>query len=283
NGAGTDIDALTDLGIADIGQVVDLGTGTDHRLLGLDEVADLGLALQYCAGPQPRVGPDVTVLTDLGALQVAEGLDHAAGPDHRIADHAVGFNGDIVLDHHPAFEQHVDVDANITTYADFAAHVQPRRIRQRGTLGHQPLGFTGLPGTFQHRQLLAVVGTHDLQLIAGLHHADLYRLVDRQLDHIGEVVLALGVVVRQPGQPGLYAAARQQHDAGIALADLQLFRTGVLLFNDGLHLPLGVAQDAPVAGGIAQQHGEHAEAVHRSLLDQRLEGVHGQQRHITIE
>src|SRR5690554_8116773 len=54
NGAGTDIGALTDLGIADIGQVMDLGAGTDHRLLGLDEVADLGLALKYGTGAQPR-------------------------------------------------------------------------------------------------------------------------------------------------------------------------------------------------------------------------------------
>src|SRR5690606_10327803 len=173
--------------------------------------------------------------------------------------------------------------SDITAYADYTAYVQSRRIRQRGALDHQPLGFTGLPGTLEHRQLLAVVGAHDLQLIAGLHHADLYRLADRQLNHIGEVVFALGVVVRQPGQPGLDAAARPQHDAGIALPDLALFRTGILLFDDGLHLPLGVAQDAPVAGGIAQQHGEHAEAVHRSLLDQRLEGLHRQQRHITIE
>src|SRR5690606_23439032 len=41
--AGADIGFGTDAGIADIGQVIDLGAGLDARLLHLDEIADMRL------------------------------------------------------------------------------------------------------------------------------------------------------------------------------------------------------------------------------------------------
>ena len=50
NGAGANISASADAGIADITEVVDLSTGGDLGRLGLDEITD------PCALTKPRAG-----------------------------------------------------------------------------------------------------------------------------------------------------------------------------------------------------------------------------------
>src|SRR5690606_1155723 len=224
------------------------------------------------AGPQPGVGPDITVFTHLGALQVTEGLDHAAALDHRVADHAVGTDDHVVFYHHPALEHHVDVYADIPADGHLTTHIQPRRVRQGGALHHQPLGFTPLPAALQHGQLLAVVGPHDFQLVRRLGHFHRHSAGDRQGNQIGQVVFALGVVVGQAGQPVCRLAARQHHDAGIAFVDLQLFRRGVLLLDDGLNPAALVTDDPSIAGRVLHQYREQSQAVVARLVNQRPEG-----------
>ena len=46
-------------------------------------------------------------------------------------------------------------------------------------------------------------------------------------------------------------------EAGVALVDRRLIGRGVLLLDDALDLPVGIADDAAVAGGVVQLHGEH--------------------------
>src|SRR5690606_5895142 len=143
DGTRADIRAAAHLRVTDVGQVIDLRAGTQHGLLGLDKVADLGSGVQPGTGTQPGIRTDVTLLADLGAVQVAERLDHRAGLDHRITNHAVRLDDHPVLDHHPTFEHHVDVNADIPSDAYLTPYVESCRISQRGALDHQPLGFTG--------------------------------------------------------------------------------------------------------------------------------------------
>jgi hypothetical protein len=56
-----------------------------------------------------------------------------------------------------------------------------------------------------------------------------------ELDHVGQVVLALGVAVVQPRQPAFEQAGRHGHDAAVDLVDLALGLGGVLLLDDGQH------------------------------------------------
>src|SRR3546814_7393717 len=53
DGAGPEIGAGADPGVADIGEVVGLGTRFDHRVLDLDEVADVGTFADRRPRPQP--------------------------------------------------------------------------------------------------------------------------------------------------------------------------------------------------------------------------------------
>ena len=82
-----------------------------------------------------------------------------------------------------------------------------------------------------------------------------------QTDHVGQVVLALGVVVVDAGQPVLEPGGRRGQDACVDFLDGALGLGGVLVLDDAADLAGGVAHDAAVAGGIVQHLGEHGGAI----------------------
>jgi len=87
DGARPDISAGADKGVAEIGQMIGFGAGLDHRLLDLDEVADVRALAEPRAGPQPGKRSDQGVLADLRADDVRERADHGAvGDRHVVAD-----------------------------------------------------------------------------------------------------------------------------------------------------------------------------------------------------
>ena len=73
--ARTDVRFCADLDIAQIGQVIGLCAFVQMRLLGFDEIADLGLFLEHCAGTQSGEGADFGSAGDAGAFDMAIGAD----------------------------------------------------------------------------------------------------------------------------------------------------------------------------------------------------------------
>src|SRR3990172_596430 len=69
-------------------------------------------------------------------------------------------------------------------------------------------------------------------------------------DDAGEVVLALGVVVRQPREPGFQLRRGHDHDAGVHLPD-RLLGVGRVLLLDDARNRAGFAHHAAVAMWIA--------------------------------
>ena len=78
------------------------------------------------------------------------GLDHRAGGDARIADHAVRADAHAVAELDLAFEDAVDVDLDVAAAAQLAAQVEARRVGQAHAGFHQRLGLaragSGAPG-----------------------------------------------------------------------------------------------------------------------------------------
>src|SRR5687768_2080603 len=70
DGAGTDIGAGTNGGVADIAEVVGLGAGLDDRLLDLDEIADVHVVLEASARAKSRIGADQSSLADMRLLEM---------------------------------------------------------------------------------------------------------------------------------------------------------------------------------------------------------------------
>src|SRR3954468_14584766 len=81
DGARPDVGPRADTGVADIAQVVDLGSGLDHRLLDLDEVADMDTLAQVSTRPQAGIRAEGGARVHLTSFEVTEALDL-----HTVAD-----------------------------------------------------------------------------------------------------------------------------------------------------------------------------------------------------
>src|SRR5262249_15953638 len=88
--AGADIGFGTYLRIAEIGEVIGLGAGTEPGGFDLDKIADVDVALQHRAGAQPCVRADNRAFGDGRAIEMREGAnvdiirDANAGTEHDI-------------------------------------------------------------------------------------------------------------------------------------------------------------------------------------------------------
>ncbi|MNM74023.1 hypothetical protein D3C81_857720 [compost metagenome] len=132
-------------------------------------------------------------------------------------------------------------------------------------------------------ELAAIVGALHFHGVLRLRGGHRQAVGHRHGDHVGQVVLALGVAVGQPAHPLGHARAGHGEDAGVALADRALLGGRVLLLDDGADLPLGVANDPAIAGGIGQLHGEQGQLRRAGVGQQALEGRRLDQRHVAVQ
>src|SRR5687767_12021554 len=246
DGAGADVDVASHRGIADVGEVVGLGAGADVGLLHLDEVADVDFLLEARARAQPRVGADAAILADAGRVDVAERLDARAGADLGVADHAVGADLGAVGELDLALEHAVDIDAHVRPAGQAPAHVDTQGIGERDTGVHQPPRVAALVNALELSELLLAVHAQDLPAVGGLDARQRDLVLERERHYAGQVVLALGVVIVEPGDPVLQARRGQRHDAGVDLADLALRGARVLLLDDRSDGAAPIAHDAAV-------------------------------------
>jgi hypothetical protein len=270
DGAGADVDVPADGGIADIGEVVGLGAVGHRAVLHFDEVADVHVLAELRAGAQARVGADDAAAAGLGLLDVAEGGDARAGADDGIPQHAMRADLDAVAEHDAALEHAVHVDRHVAAAVELAAHVEPVGVEQGHALLHQQQRIAVLVDALQFGQLhLAVHAEHFPGLVGLGRHR--HALADRQPDDVGQVVLALRVVVAQRRQPAPERRGRRGDEAGVDLADGAFLVRGVALLDDAQDVAVVVAHDAAVAARIVQVLGQHAEAA-AGRFDQTRQG-----------
>src|SRR3546814_3226593 len=94
-----DIRGGADGDIAQIGQMVRLRALADHRILGLDEIADLCLFAEYRARTQPREGTDIAPRAEGRALDMAVGATlHPVRDRHPRAEKDIGFDFHVAAD-----------------------------------------------------------------------------------------------------------------------------------------------------------------------------------------
>ena len=217
-------------------------------------------------------------------------MDHGAGGDLGVADHAMRPDAHAVAQAHVALEHAADVDLDVHAARERAAQVEARRVGQAHAGVHLRVGVAALQPAFETRQLGRAVDAQHLGLVDRLGRADFDVVGHRVRDDVGQVVLALRVGVRQLGQPLLEPRGRRGHDAGVDLGDLALQRRRVLLFDDGPHQAnavgvagLDVAHDAAVAERVGQIDGQQREVLAGAGRDQRAQRLGADQRHVAVE
>ncbi|MNE25192.1 hypothetical protein D3C80_1185140 [compost metagenome] len=136
---------------------------------------------------------------------------------------------------------------------------------------------------FKFGKLLAVIGAlhfHGVVRLLGGHHQT---IAHGHGNDVGQVVLALGVVIGKSAHPVAETGKRQRQNAGIAFGDLAFGFVGIFLFDDGRHFTCVITNDAAVTGRVIQFDGQQAQLLRPHLLEQALQGVDLDQRHIAVE
>src|SRR5712691_6278159 len=87
--AGADVHVAADLAVADVREVIGLGTCAYATRLHLHEVADVHFFGEARARADARVGADAAVRADVGVLQVAERFDARPRADRHVFQNAI--------------------------------------------------------------------------------------------------------------------------------------------------------------------------------------------------
>ena len=284
--AGAVVDALAHRRVTQIGEVVSLRALRQRGVLDLDEVADVHLVAELRTGSQARERPDqraaANAHAELLAVDVGERMDHRAGTDDRIADHAVRADAHAVGQLDAPFEHAVDVHFDVAAAQQLAAQVEAGRVGQAHARVHQLLGPRALVAPLQLGQLARAVDPQHLGVAARMRGDHRHAVGDGHRDDVGQVVLALRVVVAQAAEPALERRGGRGHHAGVDLADLALRRRRVLVLDDALHR-VAIAHDAPVAAGVGQLDGQQRQAFTAAQVHQCARGGGLDQRHVAVE
>ena len=211
--------------------MVDLGPFADDGVLGLDEIADLAARGEIRARTQARERADLGILADGRALYVRK------RPDARARAHAdAGSEPDIGLERRARRDARVMVEEH-------------GRGRGHGdAVPHQGVPSPVLPDGLRLGQFGHGV---DAEHVGGRCLDGANRQVPRagDLDRIGQVEFALGIVVADGGQQFGDMGPRKGHEPAIAQADPALVGACILVFADRGQLAVGFDQPA-VAGRI---------------------------------
>ena len=184
-------------------------------------------------------------------------LDDAAATDLRVGQARVRADDAILADFGGAHEH--DLGKQLDVLGDLHVRADPHLVGvDHGDAGcHMLVIDAALHDLGDLGQLDAGVDAQALGGVVGGKRQHGTAGVAADLKHVGKIELALGVVVADLGQRIEQGTRVEAVEAGVALVDRRLLGRGVLLLDDALDLAVGVADDAAVAGGIVQLHGEH--------------------------
>ena len=118
DGAGADVDAGADDGVAEVVQVVGLGAFAEGDLLGFDEVADVGSFADAALGAQVGVGAEDGVVGDLGGVEDAAVADGDVVAERGVLDDGVGADAAVGADVRGAEELDVGLDDGVGADVD---------------------------------------------------------------------------------------------------------------------------------------------------------------------
>ena len=191
-------------------------------------------------------------------------------------------NADAIAKRDFALEHTADVDEYIAPAAECAALIKARRVRKRHARLKLATRELALPQALKLGLLRAAVHAQRFKMRAGVRDLDPEAVGNRHADDVGQVVLALGVVIGQAIQPGFERRGGRGQNAGVDFFDRALRFGGVLVFDDRADLAIVIAHDAPVAGRILKNLGEHGNPL-AAGVEQLFQGFGLHQWHVAIK
>ena len=255
------VDAGAHGGVADVGQVGHLGTLADRGLLDFHVRTGLG-AVEH-VGARAQVGARAAVDAVLDDGLDGDGLiDDAAAADGGVGETAVGADGGVGAD--PSL----------------------RGVDEGDALGHPVLVDAVARDGGELRELDAAVDAQAVAVVIAVEDGDCLAVTLEDLEHVGQVVLGLRVVVADLVNVGGKLRAVEGVAAGVALQQRGgLLGRAVLLLDDALDLAVGAQLDTAVAKRIGRGHGHDGagELAGGDGLRELGDGVGGDERQVAVE
>ena len=177
-------------------------------------------------------------------------------------------------------ERDAGIEDGVGADLDGVVDIGARGIEHGDAVGHQPVQDAPAHDRGHRGELLSVVHAEALAGVLGDHRVEMVPALPEDLDHVGQVVLAL----RVPGgdaRQGRPEAAVEAVRAGADLADGALLGRGVAVLDDG-HRQAALADHPAVARGIVELGGEEGRRRARLpvSLDEATERGLGHERHV---
>src|ERR1700730_12971503 len=147
DGAGTDIGALADAAVADIGKVISLGALAELRRFYFYEIADARALANHGAGTEPREWSDRRARRDMRALEMGKRADRR-----------------LVLDHDARAEDDVGFYRHVAAEFGIGGKINRFRRDQCRPRRHRAFAQPFLQDGVRFGELLAVVDAHDFLL-----------------------------------------------------------------------------------------------------------------------
>ena len=224
------------------------------------------------------------MLADLRVFDDAVGEHLGIRADAGIPDEAVGPDPHARREMDFADEHGVHVDEYVALDGDLAAaHVDARRVRERGAGHHQLARPFHAVACLDFRKLDAVVDAEHLGGARRKHGLDAVAGFHGEADDVGEVILALGILRAEPEEPAPQASGGGRHQSGVGFLDHQLVGARVLVLDDGPHQAHRVAHDAAVTRRLIESDGQDGKRPRVRRDGQRLERGGPYQRYVAIK
>jgi len=105
-------------------------------------------------------------------------------------------------------------------------------------------------------------------------------VVNRHRDYVGQIILALRIVVAKIRQPDPQLVCRTDHHTRIDFPHRFLIRSRIFFLNNATDAT-GFTNNSPIAGRVIHVDRQDSQVVRRCFVEQSLAGRRQEQRHIT--
>ena len=238
-------------------------------------------------GARAQVGARAAVDAVLDDGLDGDGLiDGAAAADGGVGEAAVG--AELALLAHGDVADQMRLRPHDGVAADGGVGADPglRGVDEGDALGHPVLVDAVARDGGELRELDAAVDAQAVAVVVAVEDGDCLAVAFEDLEHVGQIVLGLRVVVADLVDVRGELRAVEGVAAGVALEQRGgLLGRAVLLLDDALDLTIGAQLDAAVAERIGRGHGHDGagELAGSDGLRELGDGVGGDERQVAVE
>src|SRR3954452_6745103 len=186
---------------------------------------------------------------DTRTIDMTERQHLCIGLDVRVFEHTMCADAGSMLELHCSFEDAIDVDADIRLAVQLAADIDARWIGERDAALEEAGSLLPLINALELGELRFAVHAQNLEQLGGLRSTNRRPVGDRERHYVGQVELALRVVIADFGQPPRELGSRRSENSGVDFRNTFLRGGCVALLDDAAHFT-ALSYDASVAGWI---------------------------------